>query len=1183
LIVPPSQEQLLALDAVLDEFDDLSSGRGERYLAEGRVGSILWDPAAQGFRTTVRGSEVYTVSWKWTGAFWKHECTCPVGVWCKHSFAAAAKARTQFGDAPAVSVSPAASLPAAALQEKKRTPAPGAAAPDVPPAAAQFDAFIAQLEAAHGRKLRVAEKSVVKRLARLHASFEQFGFLDAYALGEFARSVQPGIGFSAFVAPEVIGEIFDDDDPPATLAEFWQHVAAMFRVRRWSIPELLAPITDTRAIDERVAARRQQRELAAWTQRLADLEPTVPVAPMKERRQLRVMIGPKAIVFQSTDATGAWNNVPIERLREFARPAGLSAAADVWDMPSVVLLSFFEENARYGWHKSPQLRDPSTRLSLARALAHPDTRNRVVNAAGAAYSWSPDRLTWRFTADAENAGQVILEFGREGGGALPQPLMYLGGPPHLYVSPAEVFTGPAPLADRPDVGWKVVLPAAVLAQERVLRALVQAKAELPPAIAARVEHVKLRPLLRVDLASGQLAGEVVRVIFTAVDAAGQRRLTYTPTGWTEDFEEAPRPSQNGPVVVPDTTALTPALEQFRTLHWDWIGSPARWARGVHENTPVELAAWFAGFPPDTIFEIAPELAALRAAPVRAEFALSIEESGRDWFDVELVVRAADTELMPAELELLLKAQGRWVRLEGKGWRRLALAADAQQQARLAELGLASEGVLPGKQRFHALQLAAANLEEIAAERAWRTVQERARAITALPAPPTPPGLLAELRHYQQDGFHFLAHLAANSLGGILADDMGLGKTVQALAWLLWLSDHAPADRPLRALVVCPKSVVTNWEREAARFTPSLRVGIFRPKPTYALPANVPVVVANYAQLRSCESLFLLEQWSAVILDEGQNIKNPQSQTADVARKLRVEHRLVLTGTPIENRVLDLWSLFAFAMPGLLGGQTQFKKLYDDRKDPTARTRLARRVRHFLLRRTKGQVATELPPRIEEDVICELEGDQKKLYDAELKRARQLVLGVKDQRGFDAARFNILQSLLRLRQICCHPALLGDEFARSPSAKVAAFFDQLEPILDEGHKVLVFSQFVSVLEILQRELTAREIAFLTITGATENRQELVDEFQISLDVRVFLLSLKAAGAGLNLTAASYVILFDPWWNPAVEAQAIDRTHRIGQTNQVISRKTPWRKRSGNCSGKKPRSLEPSSRRKASRAS
>jgi len=243
------------------------------------------------------------------------------------------------------------------------------------------------------------------------------------------------------------------------------------------------------------------------------------------------------------------------------------------------------------------------------------------------------------------------------------------------------------------------------------------------------------------------------------------------------------------------------------------------------------------------------------------------------------------------------------------------------------------------------------------------------------------------------------------------------------------------------------------------------------------------------------------------------------------------------------------------MPGLLGSQGAFKRLYDDKGDPTsARTRLAARVKHFLLRRTKSQVARDLPPRIEEEIVCELEGSQRTLYDAELKRARQILLGVQGAREFDAQRFNILQSLLRLRQICCDPRLIagGAAGAHAPSsAKLDALLETLEPLVAEGHKVLVFSQFVTMLELIRDELVQREIPHLMLTGQTENRQALVDRFQTDPAIPVFLLSLKAAGSGLNLTAASYVVLYDPWWNPAVEAQAIDRTHRIGQRNQVIA--------------------------------
>jgi SNF2 family DNA or RNA helicase len=293
-----------------------------------------------------------------------------------------------------------------------------------------------------------------------------------------------------------------------------------------------------------------------------------------------------------------------------------------------------------------------------------------------------------------------------------------------------------------------------------------------------------------------------------------------------------------------------------------------------------------------------------------------------------------------------------------------------------------------------------------------------------------------------------------------------------------------------------------------------------------------------------------------VLDEGQNIKNPASGVARAACELRAVHRLVLTGTPIENRLLDLWSLFAFAMPGLLGGQTQFKRLYNDKSDPSgARSRLGARVRHFLLRRTKGQVARDLPPRTEEDIHCELEGEQAALYEAELKRARQMILEIKTVQEFDAQRFTILTSLLRLRQICCDPRLVGamstPEGAASSSAKMEVLLETVEPLLEEGHKVLVFSQFVGMLELIAAEFARRDIRHLMLTGKTENRQALVDQFQADPASLVFLLSLKAAGAGLNLTAASYVVLCDPWWNPAVEAQAIDRTHRIGQINPVIA--------------------------------
>jgi SNF2 family DNA or RNA helicase len=580
---------------------------------------------------------------------------------------------------------------------------------------------------------------------------------------------------------------------------------------------------------------------------------------------------------------------------------------------------------------------------------------------------------------------------------------------------------------------------------------------------------------------------------------------------------------------------------------------------VTDEFADELSDWIATLPADTVIEASEELAGLVRPPDLASFVLDVSPDGhaRDWFDVRLIARASDTTLSPEEVALLLAARGGFVRLAGKGWRRLKLGNDEAQQARLISLGLAENPTLGEHHRFHALQLASdEGLRDVFAASAWEQLRVRAIALRAEPPPAVPASITAELRPYQREGFEFLAWLSQHGLGGVLADDMGLGKTVQALVWLVWLAGRDPA-KPFRALVVCPKSVTTNWPLEAARFAPSLRPVVFDPaSPPAANSGSGPqLVIANYAQLRLNPGTFATGHWDAVILDEGQNIKNPGSATALAARELRATHRIVLTGTPVENRLLDLWSLFAFAMPGLLGSQGAFKRLYDDRSDPAgARTRLAARVKHFLLRRTKGQVARDLPPRIEEEIICELEGPQRALYDAELKRARQILLGLSGAKAFDAQRFNILQSLLRLRQICCDPRLIGGgqpAGAEPSSAKLDALLETLEPLIAEGHKVLVFSQFVTMLELIRAELVQREIAHLMLTGQTENRQAVVDRFQGDPAIPVFLLSLKAAGSGLNLTAASYVVLYDPWWNPAVEAQAIDRTHRIGQRNQVIA--------------------------------
>ena len=305
----------------------------------------------------------------------------------------------------------------------------------------------------------------------------------------------------------------------------------------------------------------------------------------------------------------------------------------------------------------------------------------------------------------------------------------------------------------------------------------------------------------------------------------------------------------------------------------------------------------------------------------------------------------------------------------------------------------------------------------------------------------------------------------------------------------------------------------NWHSEAARFFPKLRTGLWT-RESAGQPIwedGIDLVVVHYQHLRMHEELLAGQAWSAVVLDEAQAIKNPASQTARAACRLKAGHRLALTGTPIENRLLDLWSIMAFAMPGVLGNRASFARNFDSKADPLARSRLAARLRPFLLRRTKKEVAPELPDRIEEDLFCEMEGTQQRLYQAELKRARAQLLKVETSSQLDKARFNILTSLLRLRQICCHPALVGlKDAGESTSAKIDSFLDVVEPLMEEGHKVLVFSQFVEMLALIEREVQGRKWPYFMLTGQTEDRGDLVREFQNAPGAAIFLSEPQSRG-------------------------------------------------------------------------
>ena len=532
-------------------------------------------------------------------------------------------------------------------------------------------------------------------------------------------------------------------------------------------------------------------------------------------------------------------------------------------------------------------------------------------------------------------------------------------------------------------------------------------------------------------------------------------------------------------------------------------------------------------------------------------------SGVDWFELHGAVEFGDTD---AQLPKLLEAARKGEAL---------VKLDDGSFGLLPEEWLAKYGIFAGlgaahddHLRFSRTQvgvldalLAAqpeANVDEVFARA--RDSLERFEGIR--PADP-PAGFQGELRPYQREGLGWLHFLREFGFGGCLADDMGLGKTVQVLALLE--ERRAAREQDARigpSLVVMPKSLVFNWKQEAARFAPRLRVldhtGHQRRKSTEHFD-DYDLLITTYGTLRNDAASFKDVRFDYVILDEAQAIKNESSVSAKAARLLNADHRLALSGTPIENHLGELWSLFEFLNPGMLGAASVFKLALGSGRtiDEETRQLLTRALRPFILRRTKDQVLRDLPPKLEQTLYCELDAKQRKLYDELRDHYRQSLLQRIERDGLARAKIQILEALLRLRQAAIHPGLIDKARIDETSAKLELLLPRLQETMEEGHKIVVFSQFTSMLSIVRTHLDRERVDYEYLDGKTQNREARVARFQNDPKCKLFLVSLKAGGTGLNLTAAQYVFLLDPWWNPAVEAQAIDRTHRIGQTSRVFA--------------------------------
>ena len=636
-----------------------------------------------------------------------------------------------------------------------------------------------------------------------------------------------------------------------------------------------------------------------------------------------------------------------------------------------------------------------------------------------------------------------------------------------------------------------------------------------------------------------------------------------------------RPTPDGPLFTRDFPAERAALARLQAGGFAGPDAQGRLRMTGQDAVLNFFARDFPNLQRDwsvTLEERLEHSAARNIERVTPRFHIS---SGLQWFDLGVVFAADGGETFAAaDIQRLLLSGQSHTRLKNGKWAVLDTGAVEELQEVLLDCAPRQH---PQGYRISNTQAAFLDATlrrhaewSVQAPPAWRDRAARQSGEAKLPCPPLG-DLETVLRPYQKIGVAWLHFLRENDFGGILADEMGLGKTLQTLAFLntLRIAGRSPASQcGLRIethrphLIICPTSLVFNWMAEAAKFTPELKLlALHGPdrRARFDQIAASEIVLTSYALIRRDAELYRGLEFDTIVLDEAQHIKNRQTQNARAVKAVAARRRLVLTGTPMENSVLDLWSIFDFLMPGYLGTAPDFRERYElpitRERNAAAQTRLARRLRPFLLRRLKKEVAADLPARLEQVSFCELTAGQRAVYQQVIQASRKEVLETVGAQGAAKSRMLVLTALLRLRQVCCDLRLFKLEGVdpANASGKLDLFAELLEEVLDGGHRVLVFSQFVGMLSLLKERLAGEGIDFCYLDGSTSDRSAVVEQFQNNPAIPVFLISLKAGGVGLNLTGADTVIHFDPWWNPAVEDQATDRAHRLGQTKVVTSYK------------------------------
>lgn len=1113
-----SQIELEEAEDFVHSVTEASRNKAETYQRTGAVRDLRCVLPNQLYTAQVAGTRLYRVKLEFDGEFWSSSCSCPFGVDCSHGIATM-------------------------LELLRREESPHAAATTEPPPPDRIEDALRQRL---GRPFTNVEIKFIRRIADLY----QRATWQRVLLRCELRNLIPHMRGSGWEPLDLWSKF------PSTEFKFWRYVIWAIRNEGGAVPDDLAAASDPDEIARAVKDHQRDKRLRFWQDQIQShanhLQQT---AIVNSSGDIRLVIGPEQLIIECRNGPDQPYTV--------VKPTKLKKMIQDYQEKRLVLtpesLAVWHPIClvrEIGYSSSLNYQQPHIAHILNALLRQPSLHERIVGANRQPLVRHPEPLRWQLIELPPPDDDYRLRLVQADGRDHPPILLTLPGHPTLYLTTDDLFTGPPVWANNQTGSKDVDIPAPVIESQDGAKFLLGLGVPFPPRLQNRIEPDTMRVVAdcRIGTVSMYQTTETLQIKFTAQSEKTGSIQTFGFDSWTPTKTRDMKRTDPEKIYLTDHATLEAVPKLLESLGANWDPYQQTWQIRIGKDFANKFANWLRQFPPQIQPKLHGELESFLQNPITATLRLDCEPAGIDWFDLRVILNVADTELTTDELKLLLNARGGFVRLKDKGWRRLEFNLAEDDNQSLAKLGLNANDFSAEPQRLHALQLADTAAQRFLPQEQVTEIKRRAGEIQTRVTPPVPDSVRAELRPYQVEGYHFLAYLSANRFGGILADDMGLGKTLQAITWLNHLRQQ-PNPSTRVTLVVCPKSVTDNWRAESERFTTGVRVRIWHTNNngnTVAdAIANTDILVINYAQLRNLQDQLARIHWLAVILDEGQYIKNPQSQTARAACALKSDHRLVLTGTPIENRLLDLWSLMSFAMPGVLGNRASFARNFSQENDPLARRRLSARVRPFLLRRTKNQVARELPDRIEEDLLCEMDGLQQTLYRAELKRAQQMLLRVNTAADLDRDRFNFLASLLRLRQICCHPALVDEKRADAESAKLNALVETLEPLMEEDNKVLVFSQFVSMLDIIQPVLVEKGWPHFMLTGSTENRGDLVASFQKTDGPAVFLISLKAGGFGLNLTAASYVVLFDPWWNPAVENQAIDRTHRIGQINKVIA--------------------------------